>query len=314
MTLTDEFWKTYELDLQEVRLSYLNWAIGYLTEPKREYRHLFLWGHQKEFCIIDSRYGRSFAISPFGSGVRGVPQKASKGIPRGLDEIDLELKNRLTRNTHIIRNSIRDFVESGNIDSARNAILDFFWLKLGTHELMFDRIQYGQDETGKIVKGKVNTEEPVNYKTLTGIRNKIINVIRFGENLGPKYIKSLNMKLPGFSGNSYNTFIAGGLTWNRYGLCTFDCGPVLWSKKGFVSFNQVRKRMKKIGWPYRGTTSELLRPLYTIAVNYRRPPIRLRNKTNEGYSLKSTRKRRCQFYEIIDNTLNEIHRQRQLIE
>ena len=69
MKLTDIFWKEYELDLQEVKISYLNWAIGYAREPKQEYRHLFLWGHQKDFCIVNSRYGRSFAISPFGLGV-----------------------------------------------------------------------------------------------------------------------------------------------------------------------------------------------------------------------------------------------------
>ena len=123
MILSNEFWKTYELDLQEVRLSYLNWAIGYLMEPKPDYRHLFLWDHQNEFCIIDSRYGRSFAISPFGSGVRGVPRKKPNGIPRGLDEIDLELKNRLTDSTWIIRNSIRNFVEAGDLSCACNALL-----------------------------------------------------------------------------------------------------------------------------------------------------------------------------------------------
>jgi hypothetical protein len=110
MRLTDAFWIEYELDLQEVKLSYLNWAIGYATEPRQEFWHLFLWDHQREFCIVNSRYGRAFAISPFGSGVRGVPRQRCEGIPRGLDEIDLELKSRLARNTDRIRNSIRDFV------------------------------------------------------------------------------------------------------------------------------------------------------------------------------------------------------------
>jgi hypothetical protein len=95
MKLTDTFWKFYELDLQEVKLSYLNWAIGYAPEPRQELWHLFLWDHQAEFCIVNSRYGRSFAISPFGLGVRGVPRPRFEGIPRGLDEIDLELKSRL---------------------------------------------------------------------------------------------------------------------------------------------------------------------------------------------------------------------------
>ena len=72
--------------------------------------------------------------------------------------------------------------------------------------------------------------------------------------------------------------------------------------------------MKVIGWPYRKTANELLRPLYTIALNYRRPPIRLRGETDEGYSLISMRKRRCQLLQIIDNAINEIHKQRQLIE
>jgi hypothetical protein len=240
--------------------------------------------------------------------VRGVSRKRSEGIPRGLDEIDLELKSRLARNTERIRNSIRDFVVAGDLNNARDALLNFYWLKLGPHELMYDRVQYGEDETGKIVKGKINVAEPEDWKTLTGIRNRIINVIRFGENLESEYVKSLNKKLPGFSRHSYNTFIAGGITWNRYGLCAFDCGPILWSRRGFVHFDQVRKCMKAIGWPYHGTASILLRPLYTVALNYRRPPIRRRGETNEGYSLKSMRKRSCQLFWIIDGTLDEIHR------
>ncbi len=76
MKLTDIFWKKYELDLQEVKISYLNWAINHAREPVVRFRHLFLWDHQKDFCIVNSRYGRSFALSPFGLGV-SVP-KASK--------------------------------------------------------------------------------------------------------------------------------------------------------------------------------------------------------------------------------------------
>jgi len=107
MKLTDIFWKEYELDLQEVIISYLNWAIGYARGPKQEYRHLFLWDHQKDFCIVNSRYGRSFVISPFGLGVRGVPKLRYGGIPPGLDEIDIELKRKLATSTHKIRDAIK---------------------------------------------------------------------------------------------------------------------------------------------------------------------------------------------------------------
>jgi len=314
MKLTDIFWKEYELDLQEVKISYLNWAIGYAREPKQEYRHLFLWNHQKDLCIVNSRYGRSFAISPFGLGVRGVPKPKHNGIPPGLDEIDIELKRKLTTNTHKIREAIKVFLVEDKIEEAKKAVLNFYWLKLGPHELLFDRVQYGRNESGKIVKGRINIMEPEDWNNLMGIRNRIINVIRYSDNLENVYVKSLNKKLPGFSRNSYNTFISSAMTWNKYACCSFDCGPVLWSTKGFVSFDKVKKRMKKIRWPYSGTPYKLLRPLYTIALDYRRPPIRQKGQPDEGYSSKSMRRRRCQLYQTIDNILDEINRQRQSIE
>ena len=46
MRLNDTFWKQYELDLQEVKVAYLNWALSYAKEPNRNHRHLFLWDHQ----------------------------------------------------------------------------------------------------------------------------------------------------------------------------------------------------------------------------------------------------------------------------
>jgi hypothetical protein len=50
MKLTSAFWKRYELDLQEVKITYLNWAIDYMKEPSPRYRHLFLWeDYQKDF-------------------------------------------------------------------------------------------------------------------------------------------------------------------------------------------------------------------------------------------------------------------------
>jgi len=110
MKLTDIFWKEYELDLQEVKISYLNWAITNAREPAVRFRHLFLFLIPVKVCILNSRYGRSFAISPFGLGVRGVPKPRYDGIPPGLDEIDLELKRKLTTNTHKIREAIKVFL------------------------------------------------------------------------------------------------------------------------------------------------------------------------------------------------------------
>ena len=308
MTLTDLFWKAYELDFQEVKIAYLNWAIGYAKELKPQYRHLFLWDHQDEFCIINSRYGRSFAISPFGVGVRGVPRSKTKGIPRGLDEIDIALKTRLTENTGCIRTAIAKALQTGNLNDARQMVQNFYWLKLGPHELLFDRVQLKQDKSGKIRKERWGLDESEKWRTLTGIRNRTVNSVRFGERIENKYIQNLNRKLPGFSRGTQSTFLSSALSWNRYGLCAFDCGPVLWSKRRFAHFSEVKKWMNQIGWPYRGTASEVLRPFYKIALNYRRPPIRHRGETDEGYSQKALRRRSCHIFEIIDNILNEINR------
>jgi hypothetical protein len=274
---------------------------------------LFLWDHQKEFCIVNSRYGRSFAISPFGPGIRGVPRPRHENIPRGLDEIDMALKARLATNTRHIRTAISNNLDSGNLKVVRQMIQNFYWLKVGTHELLFDRIQYKRDCSGKVRKGRWGLDESDEWRTLVGIRNRAVNTVRFGEKLEDEYLKNLNRKLPGFSQCTYSTFLSSAMTWNRYGLCAFDCGPVLWSKREFVHFSRVKERMNKIGWPYRGTASQVLRPLYTIALNYRRTPIRRRGEIDEGYSFQSLRRRACQIYEIIDNILDEIHKRRQSI-
>lgn len=304
MELNDSFWKHFELDLQEIKLTYMNCAIGYAKEPKPKYRHLFRWDHQDRFCIINSRYGRAFGFSPFGSGVWGVPRPWYNDIPRRLDEIDLALKARLTENTRRIRSAIADALKSGHLNDAREMVLNFFWIKIGSHEISYDRTHLEYDEQGNVRKGRWGLDESEKWRTLNGIRNRIVNVTRYGEFLEDKYVLNLNRKLPGFSRNTRSTFLSSAFSWNRYGMCAFDCGPVLWSKKGFVHFNQVKKRMNQIGWPYRGCPSQVLRPLYRIGLNYRRPPIRRRGDPDEGYSLKSLCRRACQIYEIIDNLLN----------
>jgi hypothetical protein len=308
MKINDSFWKRFELDLQEIKLSYLIWAIGCAKEPRAEYRHLFQWNHQDSFCAINSKYGRAFSLSPFGAGIRGVPRPKDTGIPYGLDEIDIVLKNRLTENTRQIRSAISTALESGHVNKARQMVLNFYWLKLGAHEMLFDRTQVEYDEQGKVRKGRWGLDESEKWLTLNGIRNRIVNVTRYGEFLEDKYVLNLNRKLPGFSRGTQSTLLSSAFSWNRYGMCAFDCGPVLWSRKGFVNFSRVKERMNQIGWPFHGCPSQVLRPLYTIALNYRRPPIRRRGDPDEGYSLKSLRRRACQIYENIDNLLNEINR------
>ena len=312
MILTDAFWKNYELDLAEIKVSYLNWAIGYAREPPQQYRHLFLWPQQSEFCIVGSRYGRSFAISPLGPGVRGVPRIFRKPIPRGLDEIDLALMKRLTTNTRLIREALRECLSKKDIRQARQILLTWFWIKIGVHELLFDHIQFdrGSGTNERWIKGRWGLDESEKWTTLTGFRNRVVNVIRYGEHLQADYVKRLNKKLPGFTPGSRSTFLASGVSWNKYGLCAFDCGPVFWSRKGFVHFRQVKRRMKELGWPYRSNARTVLKPLYHIALDYRAPPIRMLYEPEEGYSLQSIRCRALELYDVLDRIMDEIDRLR----
>ena len=201
---------TIELDFQEIKLAYLNWAIGYAREPKPQYRHLFLWDHQDCFCPINSRYGRALSHQPIWSWSSRGSKTKTKGIPRGLDEIDIALKARLTENTRRIRTAIAKALETGKLNDARQMVLNFYWLKLGAHELLFDRTQLEYDDYGYIRKGRWGLDESEKWRTLNGIRNRIVNVTRYGEFLEDKYVLNLNRRLPGFSRNTRSTFLIIG--------------------------------------------------------------------------------------------------------
>jgi len=312
MNLTNEFWNEYELDLQEVKIAYLRWALDHAIEPNPQYRHHFLWDHQTEFCIINSRYGHTFAASPFGINVWRVHRSEIKGnFP--IDEQYTDLKQRLSINTIIIKEAIKYYLSKGDIQKTKDAVLNFYWLKLGTHELLFDKIQYTRDFYDILRKGRWGLDESEEWHTLTGIRNRIINAMRYGEEPEDEYMMNLDKKLPGFSPNSQSIFLSSAMTWNRYALCAFDCGPVLWSRSGFVHFSQIKKRMNQLKWPYESSAEELLRPFYHIALDYRKPPIRVESESEYGYSLKSMRKRKAELHDIFDKIINDINRIRRQI-
>ena len=303
----------FELDLQLAKLEYLRWGLEYHKEPPKEKLHILTWYDQ--FNLVNSRLGRWFSISPMGSGVRGI----SKSVIGTDNESDnsryISLKIRLTLTTGIIRNTIRQYLKEGDIKGAKTGILNWYMLKLGPHhELLFDRIQYGRNQTGRLTKGRWGLDESEKWTTLTGIRNRLINVVRYGEDLQDVYVRNLDKRLPGFSRNSFNKFLSAGMTWNKYAVCAFDCGPVLWSRSGFVDFNMVKERMNKLGWPYQSTAYQILKPLYHIALDYRKPPVRLRQEPDEGYSLDSMRRRKKELLRLINRIRKEIEVRRNQIE
>lgn len=78
-------------------------------------------------------------------------------------------------------------------------MLDYFWLKLGPHELLFDRIQYGCDDDDHRRKGRFCLDELGDCRNLTGIRNRINNVIRYGRRFQNSYSSQPKARLPGYS-------------------------------------------------------------------------------------------------------------------
>ena len=69
--------------------------------------------------------------------------------------------------------------------------LNFYWLKLGAHQLLFDRIHIKFDESVKIRKGLLGLDVSENWQTLAGIRKKIENVVAYKDDLDDRYIRNL---------------------------------------------------------------------------------------------------------------------------
>jgi hypothetical protein len=294
MELPDAFWRGFELDLQEVKIQYLRWAIDHATEPGPRYQARFLWDHQSEFCIVNSRYGRAFSQSPFGSGTRGVPPSEMKGDPTAASPEALAVKQRLFQRTRSVRDAIRRTLSEGEITWARHMVLDFWWLKVGPHELLFDRVQNIGGRRGK-------WRLPELEHTPGGVRDRIINVIRYGEELQDAYLERMIGPI-----NTFRTRFLSTMRWDRYATCVFDCGPVLWSRSGFVHFSTVKDRMNELDWPYRSTAREILKPFYHVALDYNRYPIRDRKHPDEGYSLRSMRQRGEVILKVLDKVSEEL--------
>ena len=66
--------------------------------------------------------------------------------------------------------------------------------------------------------------------------------------------------------------------------------------------------MQKAGWPGKGTAGKILAPLCTIAVDYKKHPVRIENEMDTGYCIKSVCRRKSQLSRMIENTRREIYR------
>lgn len=311
MKLSKSFWKGFELDIQELRLSYIDWALRCLKEPPSKYRHLFLWEEHKSLFVINSRYGRCFSISPFGLGVRGVPKERLSKCRAGLDDHNLALIEKINVNTRKIRDIIKTSLREGNVSDAKDSVTTFYFLKLWAHEVITDQCYIKTAKNGEQVRSKFKLDESEKWDTLNGIRNHVINSVRYFEDLEDECVKLMDCKLPGFTHGTKSTFVNGGLNLRRFALCSMDFGPIIFSRSEFVDYKLVKRLFNEVQFPQRGDPIEILRPYFRIVL-YRDPPLCVKGKY-KSYSLKSMRKRSCELFEFIDRIMDEINESRKKI-
>ncbi len=299
MDLTDKtWWHSWELQVEQVRLEYLKIAME-MFPPKNQYLRMFIWEdkNKNEWPIIGSRYGRSFAVSPFGVGTRGYRRPKNNGLPRKVNEKAIELKKQLDTKTRLLRNTIAQNLESKKYQQVAEILENFYWVKLGKHEIFYD--------------GAINKRlEESQCNTVGDIRVHVINSIRCFESIDNKVIKKMNKELPGLSGShTRNTYIKT-LRWNSYACCAFSDGCVAFNSHRFISFKDVRTNVQKSN----GSSLTVIRKLYEVFIDYKKPPFYDGKESCGGYSQKSMRKRKTAIYKVVDAALDKINRAQRAIE
>ena len=76
---------------------------------------------------------------------------------------------------------------------------------------------------------------------------------------------------------------------------------------------RLKACMNEIGWPYHGTARQVLSPLYHIALDYKKYPIRVKGQSEDGYTLRHMRRRIYEIFEKLDKIIDDIVRERQNI-
>ena len=222
-----------ELQLQRIRLLYLEWALEHFRPPTQDFAGLGTGG---SFRLIGSPNGGAFQVSPCGQGSLYVGDSRGKlrpPDPMWQEDNDLArdlaarmraTKKRLSEMTGELRCALRKLLYVQNYGEVWGTLQDYWWVKLGMHELACD------GELGK---------EPGD-KEKNPVRWQLIKSSHLGENL--------RTRPPDFSASDIDHFIGRGhgLTWGSYAPCSFECGPIAVSKGGFVRFSDIAQGIAQL--------------------------------------------------------------------
>ncbi|HDY90499.1 MAG TPA: hypothetical protein ENH82_20575 [bacterium] len=222
-------WRSLELEFQRVRLNYIKWLF-YFTPPVEEIYSGSGTGGSYE--IFNSYFGRSFSLFPCGIGcVYAGGGKGCVGLPpecfkknKDLEEETESIINTLPEFIRELRVNIKEQLELYNISLVWEMIQNYYWIKFGMHEYIFD-ISFDPNTADAEI-----TEDTIRDYVIKSMYHKI----------------DLSKKTPNkFSAQDIYKLLSNKFTWNRYAICSYDSGPLGWGKDGYVPFSVISKTIRE---------------------------------------------------------------------
>jgi len=217
-----------DLELQRIRLLYLKWALERFNPPTQDFAGMKAGD---SFPLIDSPYGRAFQVSPCGRGYCYLgsgkgncrPPKGMWSEDKCLERDTCATKDRLTEILHELRGALRELFKAEKYGEVWGTLQDYWWLKLGTHELAYDG----------------DLGEPPDHKEKNPVRRQLIESIHRGMDLS----EQRPQKVPE---RDILRFLSYNLRWDRYAICSYDCGPITISKGTFVRFSDLAQEIASL--------------------------------------------------------------------
>jgi len=216
-----------DFELQRIRLLYLKWAVEKLSPPPHDFADLGAGGC---FQVVGSPNGRAFRVSPCGPGVcylgrpRGTcrPPKGMWQQDSALVEDTVATRRRLREITRDLRGVLRESLDAQNHPEVWRTLQDYWWMKLGVHELAYDCA---------LGRSADREKHPV--------RPRLTESIRCGTNLGDKRPQDIEAE-------DIRHFLSYNLRWDQYAPCSFECGPIAISMRGFVGFSDIARDIRNL--------------------------------------------------------------------
>lgn len=233
-------WRKFEIDIQRVRLNYLK-CIFHFTPPKTEVFDVKgAMGAGDDFQLIASTNGRSFTLFPAGFGCIYVGGKGSVPLPSECFGLSTDLSDE----TSYLRDSLSAFTKAAreqalsmlaNADEAAmwDILVNYWWIRLGFHEFAYDAsevIEFGSS------------------------RDYLLTVMRQGRPSG-------DLLSEPFTNEQRNHFIRHLMQWNRFACCTYDCGPIVVGKDGYVPYDEAAKTRRQMLGERVSSVAERIRSL-----------------------------------------------------